>query len=116
AWRNRRVLGAWGPPGFESPTPNPSPQERGGESGAGSAPLSASRGEGRGWGGPSITRLRLEVEVLDVLLGEDERRAEQDFAAVDDAELAELAGLDRRVPGLQFAVGDRADDVGRGIR
>ena len=37
-----------------------------------------------------------EVELVDVVLVEDERRAEQDLAAVDDLQLAELAGLDRR--------------------
>src|SRR6266700_179938 len=41
-----------------------------------------------------------EIEVLDVLLGEDERRPEQDFAAIDHGQLAELAGIHRSRAGL----------------
>src|SRR5271165_3667050 len=36
-----------------------------------------------------------EIELVDVVLAVDERRAEQDFAAVDDVELAELTRIDR---------------------
>src|SRR6185437_13711867 len=50
---------------------------------------------------PSLDKLgmrgrggRLEVELVDVLLSEDEGRPKQDFAAVDDIELAELARFD----------------------
>jgi hypothetical protein len=44
--------------------------------------------------------LRSEVEVVDVGLGEHRRRAEQDFRAVDDGEITELACLYRcRAPG-----------------
>ena len=57
-----------------------------------------------------------EVEVLDIVLGEDERRSQQDFAAVDDVQLAELARLDRGPAGLEpLAVDDRAHDEGRGV-
>ena len=42
----------------------------------------------------AAAKARSEVELVDVALVEDERRAEQDFAAVDHLQLAELAGLD----------------------
>ena len=50
-----------------------------------------------------------------LLLVEDEGRAEQDLAAVDDVELAELARLDRGVAGLELAVDRRAQHVGRRV-
>src|ERR1700738_246807 len=58
---------------------------------------------------------RSEIKILDVVLGEDERRTQQNFAAVDDVELAELAGIDRRRAGLQLVVDHGADHIGRGL-
>src|SRR6266567_7264977 len=58
---------------------------------------------------------RSEIEILDVVLGEDERRTQQDLAAVDDVELAELAGIDRGRAGFQLAVDHGSDHIGRGI-
>src|ERR1700722_20436158 len=54
---------------------------------------------------PSKTRrrgLRLEIKIFDVALVEDEGRSEQHFAAVDDIQLAELAGIDGCRAGLQL--------------
>src|SRR5882672_2910956 len=56
-----------------------------------------------------------EVEAVDVALGEDEGRAQQDLAAVDDLEVAQLASLDRGGAGLERPVGDRTQDVGRRV-
>src|SRR3954469_5604503 len=58
---------------------------------------------------------RSEIKILDVVLAEDERRTQQDFAAVDDVELAELASLDRGRAGFQLTVDHSAHHVGRGI-
>src|SRR5258707_15277777 len=71
-----------------------------------SAGLSATRGR---------HEPRSEIKILDVVLGEDERRTQQNFAAVDDVELAELAGIDRGRAGFQLAVDYGADHIGRGI-
>ena len=45
-------------------------------------------------------RLKLEIELIDVVLGEDVRRSEENLAAIDDFELAEFAGLKFRRAGL----------------
>jgi hypothetical protein len=42
----------------------------------------------------------LEVELVDVVLGKHMRRAEQNLAAVDNLELAQLAGLKLSGAGL----------------
>src|SRR5262245_42618008 len=54
----------------------------------------------------------LEVELVDVGLVEDEGRPEQDLAAIDHLELAELAHLDLSAPRLQLAIGHRAQHIG----
>src|SRR3989441_3540748 len=56
-----------------------------------------------------------EVEAVDVALVENEGRAQQDLAAVDDLQFAQLASLDRGGAGLERAVGDRTQDVDRRV-
>src|SRR5262245_58133451 len=58
---------------------------------------------------------RSEIEIVDVFLAVDEGRAEQDLAAIDDLQLAELAGLDLGRPGRELAVDDGARHMNRGI-
>src|SRR5882672_12760477 len=56
-----------------------------------------------------------EVEAVDVALGEDEGRTQQDLAAVDDLKVAQLASLDRGGAWLERPVGDRTEDVDRRV-
>ena len=43
--------------------------------------------------GAALVKSQLEVELVDVILGEDMRGAEQNLAAVNNLELAQFAGL-----------------------
>ncbi len=54
----------------------------------------------RGSSAPRRGGIRLEVELVDVVLGEHMRRTEENLAAVDDLEFAQFAGLKLSGAGL----------------
>ena len=54
----------------------------------------AQKGQPRHTDDGAAAGLVLEVEVLDIGLRENERRPQQDFAAVNDVQLAQLACVD----------------------
>jgi hypothetical protein len=68
-------------------------------------------GEGSRGRDPSYKR-GLKVELVDVILGEDSRRAEQDLATVNDLQFAEFAAFDFGIAGLEFSVNHSAHHVG----
>jgi len=56
-----------------------------------------------------------KIVLVDVVFGEDMRRAEKYLAAVDDLEFPEPAGIEFRIARFEFAVDHCAHGVGRGV-
>src|ERR1700757_3703412 len=57
----------------------------------------------------------LKVKLVDIVLRENGRRAEQDLAAVNDFEFTELTAFNLGITRFEFSINHSAHHVGRGV-